>query len=176
MMKRTLVAVIALALAGAVAACATAEAPVATQAVPMEPVATVAVAPTVEAMATTATGSGVGTSGNAITATLTSYEIIPGSTTFAPGRYTLSATNQATEAHELVLLKTDLAPDALPYDATQKTVIEDQVTKVTEVEDVQPGTTKAGTESFDLAPGKYVLICNLAEHYKKGMYAVIEVK
>jgi hypothetical protein len=44
---------------------------------------------------------------------------------------------------------------------------------VGEVEAIAPGTTKAGT--FDLAPGRYVSICNLPGRYKLGMAAAFEV-
>ena len=36
-----------------------------------------------------------------------------------------------------------------------------------------PGKSASGT--FDLAPGKYVLFCNLGGHYMNGMYTAFEV-
>jgi uncharacterized cupredoxin-like copper-binding protein len=46
--------------------------------------------------------------------------------------------------------------------------------KIGEIEDVKPGSSKSAT--FTLSPGKYLLICNLANHYSKGMVSQIEVK
>ncbi len=37
------------------------------------------------------------------------------------------------------------------------------------------GPGKSASGIFDLAPGKYVLICNLWGHYKDGMYTAFEV-
>ncbi len=37
------------------------------------------------------------------------------------------------------------------------------------------GPGKSASGMFDLAPGKYVLICNLWGHYKDGMYTAFEV-
>ena len=37
------------------------------------------------------------------------------------------------------------------------------------------GPGKSASGSFDLAPGKYVLICNLWGHYTDGMYAAFKV-
>ena len=37
------------------------------------------------------------------------------------------------------------------------------------------GPGKSASGIFDLAPGKYVLFCNLGGHYKNGMYTAFEV-
>ncbi len=37
------------------------------------------------------------------------------------------------------------------------------------------GPGKSASGMFDLAPGKYVLFCNLRGHYKNGMYTAFEV-
>ena len=37
------------------------------------------------------------------------------------------------------------------------------------------GPGKSASGAFDLAPGKYVLICNLWGHYTDGMYTALEV-
>ena len=39
--------------------------------------------------------------------------------------------------------------------------------------DLGPG--KSASATFELSPGKYVLICNVAGHYEDGMYAGFEV-
>ena len=40
--------------------------------------------------------------------------------------------------------------------------------------EVEAGVTGAGT--FELKPGHYALICNIAKHYKQGMFADFVVK
>jgi uncharacterized cupredoxin-like copper-binding protein len=40
---------------------------------------------------------------------------------------------------------------------------------------LQPGETRTFTIN-NLAPGNYVLVCNLADHYGKGMRAAFTVK
>jgi uncharacterized cupredoxin-like copper-binding protein len=37
------------------------------------------------------------------------------------------------------------------------------------------GSGESAGATFDLSPGKYVLICNISRHYKDGMYAAFEV-
>lgn len=37
------------------------------------------------------------------------------------------------------------------------------------------GVGESASATFDLAPGKYVLFCNLRGHYKNGMYTAFEV-
>ena len=45
---------------------------------------------------------------------------------------------------------------------------------VGEITDVGPGQTKR--HRFQLTPGKYAMICNVAGHYKAGMYGSVVVK
>jgi hypothetical protein len=84
------------------------------------------------------------------------------------------------DPHELVIIRTDLAPDQLPV--VDGRVPEDQVDLIGEIEPFNPGTQAADT--FSLEPGNYVLICNLAEveegemesHYEPGMRARLVVE
>ncbi|MGU7774874.1 plastocyanin/azurin family copper-binding protein [Burkholderia sp. MR1-5-21] len=89
------------------------------------------------------------------------------------GRVTLDVTNAAGNnmEHELVVLKTDLADDALPVSKGQ--VLEHKLKKIGEVEDIAPG--KSRRTSFKLTPGHYVLICNKPGHYEAGMHTALVV-
>jgi uncharacterized cupredoxin-like copper-binding protein len=89
--------------------------------------------------------------------------------------------NQGPEdAHELVIIKTDLAPTALPIENNR--VPEDKIDIVDEIEPFAAGS-KAGA-TFQLAAGKYVLICNITEvedgevesHYQLGMRTAFTVQ
>ena len=46
--------------------------------------------------------------------------------------------------------------------------------KIGEVGDLKAGDNKSAT--FDLKPGTYILLCNLSNHYTKGMVQQSEVK
>lgn len=73
--------------------------------------------------------------------------------------------------HELVVLKTTLADNALPVRNGQ--VPEQKFKKMGEVEDVSPGASKRLT--IKLAPGRYVLVCNKPGHYAMGMHSSLTV-
>jgi uncharacterized cupredoxin-like copper-binding protein len=89
------------------------------------------------------------------------------------GKVTFLVVNQDKVIHEAVLLKTDKSPEALVMLSGESKVDEAALAEnVGEVE-VEAGTT--GSVTIDLAPGKYVLICNMVEHYKAGMYSAFEV-
>jgi hypothetical protein len=89
--------------------------------------------------------------------------------------------NQGPEdPHEFVIIKSDLSPTSLPFENNK--VPEDKVTIIDEIEPFTPKTKAADT--FTLATGKYVLICNITEiedgevesHYKKGIVAALTVQ
>ncbi len=96
------------------------------------------------------------------------------STSAASGKVTFEVKNNGTVVHEFVVVKTDLAPDQLPK-ADDGTVEEetDGATVVDEVEDLQPGAT--GSLTVDLAPGKYIVLCNVPGHFAGGMQAKVTV-
>lgn len=91
--------------------------------------------------------------------------------TVAAGPTTFTLTNSGTKKHEMVVLKTDEAFDALAIDAATNRVSE--ATTLGEVGETDIG--KVGTLTLDLTPGKYVLVCNLEKHYAQGMRAVFTV-
>ena len=92
------------------------------------------------------------------------------------GQSPFQIANQGKIEHELVVLKTDLAANALKMRAADPTKVDEEAgaKNVGEVEDVAAGASKS--ETFDLAPGKYMLVCNVSGHYKSGMVAAFEVK
>lgn len=86
------------------------------------------------------------------------------------GKVKFKLTNEGSEEHELVVLKSSTAFDQLPVDAKNKV---NEATAIGEVEGVAAG--KAKTKTFKLKPGEYVLACNIAEHYGAGMRAAFTV-
>jgi uncharacterized cupredoxin-like copper-binding protein len=119
-----------------------------------------------------------GAPGSTVTVTLTEWAVVVDKASVPAGKVTFDVTNSSTFfKHEMVVLKTDLDPAALPADSTGK-VNED--TSVGEVSELDKGAT--GSVTLDLAAGKYVLICNIVEssgghevHYMKGMYVAFTV-
>jgi uncharacterized cupredoxin-like copper-binding protein len=91
-----------------------------------------------------------------------------------PGKVRFVVTNDGTEPHEMVVIRSDLGPAALPV--VEGKVDEDNVDVVDEIESFAARTTEQKT--VDLRAGRYVLICNIVErvpgepiesHYEKGM-------
>ena len=95
-------------------------------------------------------------------------------TSFKAGKITFDVTNYSRSLiHELLLVAVD-SPDApLPYDYQAGRVVEDQVKSLGETGELQPNQTKVVT--FDLAPGSYLLVCNVAGHFAAGMVTPITV-
>jgi uncharacterized cupredoxin-like copper-binding protein len=96
---------------------------------------------------------------------LTASEVRAGSVTFI-------ARNAGSIAHDLVVLKTDLAPDKLSIDAQTQKAKEDG--KQGAVDQVSPG--KSANLRLELPAGAYVVICNVPTHYQLGMRSALTVK
>jgi len=75
------------------------------------------------------------------------------------GDVVLSVTNRGPEAHELIVVRT--MEDALA------------AAKAGSLEPGQAGSVR--TLRVHLAPGRYVLFCNMAGHYMGGMNAIVIV-
>ena len=117
----------------------------------------------------------------AVDVTLQEWAIVPAAITIKAGKVTFNAKNVGpVDAHELVVIKTDLGPLALPTGADGK--VDEAgagIEMIGEIEELAVGTSASA--EFDLAPGKYVLICNIVDadgdaHYKKGMAIAIKVE
>ena len=91
-----------------------------------------------------------------------------------PGKVTFKVKNVSTdEDHELLLVKTDLAPDAFPMEGDGVRVEEDKLKGLKELGDIHP--SKARSTTVTLTAGKYILFCNEAGHFKAGMLASFTV-
>ena|SRR6266566_761397 len=88
------------------------------------------------------------------------------------GKVKIGVRNVGTMEHSFEVLKTDLAPDKLPVDGASAKAKEDG--KVGEIKSIPAGKSAAVT--LDLAPGKYVFICNIAGHYQLGMHTGFTVE
>ncbi len=109
-----------------------------------------------------------------VNATLKEWEFNLDATTGAEGDITFHIQNDGDKTHEFVVVSTDTAADSLPVDDATDTVDETQFTPVDEVEDITSGSSAELTVT--LAPGHYVILCNLESHYAEGMAADFTVE
>jgi uncharacterized cupredoxin-like copper-binding protein len=91
-------------------------------------------------------------------------------TSVAAGTVTFTMKNTGTKEHEMVVLKTDTAADKLEVGANDRVSEADSIGEIGETE-----AGKSATATFDLEPGKYVLVCNIEKHYGKHMYSAFTV-
>lgn len=120
--------------------------------------------------------------GGTVEVTLQEFAVAANPSTIGGGEVTFDATNNGpNDPHELVVFKTDLAPDALP---TQENGAVDEsgegVELIDEIEEFPVGETQSMT--LDLDAGSYVLICNIYDedeqesHYQEGMRLAFTVE
>ena len=96
---------------------------------------------------------------------LDEWSVKPDPDSIAAGEVTFVVSNSGTLAHELIIVRTDLAADALPVEAGL--VAEAEVDVIGEIEEFAAGLTERVT--FTLEAGTYVLLCNIPGHYGAGM-------
>ena len=103
---------------------------------------------------------------------MTDYKVITNVATVRAGETKIGVRNRGSQPHDLVVLRTDLAPDELPYDAGKARAEEPGL--VARTKELRAGGTAAVTASLE--PGQYVLICNVAGHYGLGMRTALKVE
>lgn len=82
--------------------------------------------------------------------------------------------NAGTIPHEFIIVKTDFAPGEIPLGSNNRFDEEGEGLEVIgEIPEWEPGTTD--TVTLTLTAGKYQLLCNIAGHYKNGMYVPFTV-
>ena len=86
------------------------------------------------------------------------------------GEVTFAAENVGAIEHELIVLKTDLAADALVVDEAASG------TFLGEIEPDELGPGQSASMTLDLALGSYVLFCNTPAHYQTGMRTAFQVE
>jgi uncharacterized cupredoxin-like copper-binding protein len=114
--------------------------------------------------------------------TLQEFAVLPAQDSAPAGSITFQVENTGPEdVHEFVVIRTDLAPDALPTDENGAVEEEGEGMEVIdEIEDIPVGETENRT--VDLDAGSYVLICNIYDeeeqeaHYAMGMRTAFTVE
>lgn len=117
-----------------------------------------------------------------IDVTLQEFSVIPAQDSAPAGSITFNVENTGPDdVHEFVVLKTDLAPEALPTD--ENGAVDEAgegIEVIDEIEDIPVGGTPSLT--VDLDAGNYVLVCNIWDeeeqeaHYAVGMRTAFTVE
>jgi hypothetical protein len=112
------------------------------------------------------------------------WTVSPDPESVAAGTVTFDAENIGLSPHNLVVLRTDFAPDALPTNADGSANEAGEGVVIVGGVDELSGSA-SGSVSLELEPGNYVLICNIVEqnagggdptvHYARGMTAAFTV-
>ena len=109
--------------------------------------------------------------GTVVNVALREFTVTPDVASAPAGTLTFHATNTGEFTHELLVIKTDLAPDVLPTESDGRYQENGPGTEVMgETTELGPG--ESADLTLDLDAGKYVLICNMVDaeaHYALGM-------
>lgn len=90
------------------------------------------------------------------------------------GDVQLAVHNKGPDAHELIVVRAGSAP--LPLRTDGMTLNEEalEAANIGTLEAGEPGTLRR--MHLHLTPGRYVLFCNMAGHYRGGMHTSLVVK
>jgi uncharacterized cupredoxin-like copper-binding protein len=106
---------------------------------------------------------------------LEDFKVLQDAAVVPAGTVSFRILNQGPTTHELSVIRTDRAPDKLPLQRDGLTVNEDApgMDFLDEAEGLDIDDRQ--TLVLRLAPGHYVLYCNLEGHYLGGMHAALTV-
>ena len=109
-----------------------------------------------------------------LTVTMAEFSFAPEVSVVPAGEITFDVVNTGEDVHEMIIFKSDLDIKSLPPGKVRGEVDEDAIGElIGSFEDVQPATAATGT--LLLGPGRYILLCNLTNHYAKGMVTTLTV-
>ena len=115
-------------------------------------------------------------SGTPVNVRLEDFRVRQDAAVVPAGTVSFRIRNQGPTTHEVIVVRTDLAPDKLPLQRDGLTV--DEEGPGVELLDEAEGLDIDDRETMvlDLAAGNYVLYCNLEGHYLGGMHAALTVR
>lgn len=106
---------------------------------------------------------------------LGSYFVTPSVASVPAGTVNFAVNNPDTRDHVFIVIKTDLAPDALVMAGTAADPAASGTVLGTIMRDML-GAGASANVSFELDAGNYVLICNRGSHYSRGMTVAFTVE
>ena len=101
------------------------------------------------------------------------FFVKPEATEVEAGAVTFTAANKGTIEHEFIVLKTDTPADKL---VVQDGKVDEDTAGESQGEIAEFEAGKTISKTFDLAPGHYIFLCNIKDHYGKGMHTDFTVK
>jgi uncharacterized cupredoxin-like copper-binding protein len=115
-------------------------------------------------------------SGTPVNVLLEDFRVRQDAAVVPAGTVSFRIRNQGPTTHEVIVVRTDLAPDKLPLQPDGLTVNEEApgIDLLDEVEGLDIDDRE--TLALRLAPGHYVLYCNLEGHYLGGMHEALTVR
>jgi uncharacterized cupredoxin-like copper-binding protein len=116
----------------------------------------------------------VGSATGTVSVDMKEFAVTANPTSTASGQVTFNMKNGGSVVHELLVIRTDADPAALP----QKSGAVDETNAGLEVagEILNVSAGGNGTVTKGLPAGKYVLICNVPGHYQAGMHTAFTVQ
>ncbi|HWQ23842.1 MAG TPA: hypothetical protein VNK94_07035 [Gaiellaceae bacterium] len=105
-----------------------------------------------------------------VSLTLREWELTPATVTARAGRVSFVVRNAGTMTHELVVLRSDRHHHNLPVKGGKAV----ETGRVARIPAIPVGASKRLT--LRMAPGRYVLLCNILGHYQAGQYAALRVR
>ena len=114
--------------------------------------------------------------GTPVNVLLNDFEVRHDASVVPAGAVSFRILNQGPTTHEVIVVRTDRASDKLPLQRDGLTVNEDApgIDLLDEVEGLDIDDRE--TLVLRLAPGNYVLYCNLEGHYLGGMHEALTVR
>lgn len=115
---------------------------------------------------------------------LDEFTLEAGRTEVRAGEVRFASRNEGRLEHELLVVRTDLAPDRIPLGLEGPAVelagevvlghAHDHGDGHAERRHLEPGATRS--ETVRLTPGRYVLLCSLPGHFEAGQRAALVVR
>jgi uncharacterized cupredoxin-like copper-binding protein len=105
-----------------------------------------------------------------VSVTLSEWKLSPATLTVRPGRISFVVRNDGTMVHEFVVLRSNLHHHGLHVKGGRAV----ESNRVARIPRIPSGATKRIT--LKVAPGKYVLLCNILGHYQAGQYAALRAR
>jgi uncharacterized cupredoxin-like copper-binding protein len=115
-------------------------------------------------------------SGTPVNVRLEDFKVRTDAAIVPAGTVSFRLLGQGPTTHEFIVVRTDRPPDKLPLQRDGLTVNEEA--PGVELVDEANGLDIDDRQTLDLrlAPGHYVMYCNLEGHYLGGMYAALTVR
>jgi uncharacterized cupredoxin-like copper-binding protein len=174
-MRRLNVAIASLAIAAAAAACGASgatTAPASTTAQAPSAAPSVAATPAPSAVPSASTAASP-SAPIAPSISLAEWKVVV-SGTIKAGKTTLTIHNDGVAAHEFLVFKSNRDASAYPVDKAGNIIEEGAgVALISDGENIDAGGSQ--TRTIDLAPGKYLFVCNIPGHFRQGMFTAVTV-